>query len=468
MRLSAPPRTRLGPASAARTATANLLSGHVVYRALVAAFWVALARFASPGVVGELAIANSLSVPIFVGLDAGINQYLVREFDTERGFPSYLRHPLQWRSCLVVLGCTGAALGTGALIGTSTAVVTGILVGAGYGVDFMCQAWLAPDRARLNMRPDRMMKLIQGGGSLAALFVIHSAHRVDPPNVAAGVFVAYLAAAVNPWRRWVARRCWHDDWVEAGRVATRMWKAVGVFAVSGLLTAIYTRMDDLAVQVAQGTAVVAGYTLAYKFIESARLPSWAVTRVVLASASSGEESAIGTSSPARAILVSIWLALGAALGCSVLGPGLAGAVLGAEYHIGGVLQILAVSVLVAGFTAPAQGFLLGVGDERSAAVAAACTFGVMAGGLIILTPTFGSVGAAWCVVGGESANALFLHRALRRHELRLGGKRGAGIAATGFIALLVAAVLPSLTPLTAAVGLVALWAGVSTIRSDNR
>lgn len=400
-----------------RRATTQLLVGQVAYRGLTAVFWVVLARAALPGEVGEFAIANSVAVPVFVGLDAGLNQFLVREFDPASGFPAYVRRLVRWRSTLVLVGCLGSSVGTALLVSSETAWLTGLLVGAGYALDFLCQAWLSPDRAALEMRPDRLMKLVQGGGALLLLLVAHAVWTVDAVSAATVVLVAYGLAAVHPIRRWRTQRRWSSDDAATGSLRAK-WRSAGAFAATGILTAFYTRIDDVFVQIDQGVLVVASYTLAYKVVETARLPSWAITRVVLARESAS--TLVDRTDSGRPIRLSTLISAVAALSCAAVGPVAMETVYGSGYETAGpVLRILALSILLAGLTGPLQGFMLGVGDELAAARISAATAVAAVVSLAVLTPAFGAQGAAWAVVLAHTVTAFLLLNATTRHGLGL-------------------------------------------------
>lgn len=442
--------------SAARLAVVHLLSGQVAYRALAAVFWVVLARATIPSEVGEFAVANSIAVLIFVGLDAGLNQYLVREFHPGSGFPLHIRKVIRWRSALVVIGCASAGIGTSLLVPSTTASRTGLLVSSGYALDFLCQAWLAPDRAMLELRPDRLMKLVQGSGSLAAILVINALWTVDAVTASAGVLCAYVLAAAHPLSRWRLQHRWAED--EIGTPPSReIWRSAAAFAATGMLTAFYTRIDDVFVQISRGSIVVASYTLAYKIIETARLPSWAITRVLLADTSDGDESAKWRGRTGVSVRISIVLSAVAALACSTVGPFLTEALYGHRYEAAGsVLRILAVSILFSGFTGPAQGFLLGIGEERAAARATVLTAAVAIAGLAVLTPTFGAQGAAWAVVGAQAAEGAVLVRLLRGHEFDLFHLASVVPFIVVVAALVCGAALPCLAPVAVPIGGTAL------------
>lgn len=437
-----------------RRPSAVLLGTHLMYRAMMAGWWILLARLFAPESVGVMALANAVAIPVFVALDAGVSQMLVREFTPGVGFPDDVRQVLRRRYVFAGGGVVGAVAIAWVVTRSETAAAVTAAIAAGYAVDFLTQMWLSPDRAMLDNRPEAGVKAVQGTGAIAfVLIAVWTGMGIIGAAVA--VLISYVLASVLPLVRWRARVRFQSRSSQTSGTDRR------VFVAAAVLVALYTRVDSLAIQISEGAGALAIYTVAFKLIESSRLPGWALGRTALAAASLGRPPA-----PSK-MLGGVTLGVGVAAFVFCAGPALQQFLFGSEY--GGdeaavTLRVLSLSLAFSAFTAQAHGAMLGSGGERLVLRAAVVVAAVTVALMTVLTPLWGLIGTASAVLVAELANGALFWWYWRSGRARLGFGKADGAATLFAVACCLAALLLPVIAVVAG-SLAALFAAAVAARS---
>jgi O-antigen/teichoic acid export membrane protein len=454
-----------------------LAGGDLAYKALMAMYWVAASRTLPKADVGSLALGTAIGVPVFLIIDAGFNQLLVREYrycPDGHGLPRSLQGAYQGRMRAAVAGMVVVGVASIALAdGPGAILAVGFIAGC-YWADLLTQMWLAPARARLDMVPDAAVRAIQGGVPLVALLALHAAGALTPVTAAVTSVAAYLAAGALAYRQWRSGGQFSQPDLEALAPGSGH-----EFNAAFVVRTAYTRADAILVQALAGPVALANYTAAAKLVEAARVVPGSIGKAVLAglSASSSDGPASGRlPTQVSTSLVTSALAAGA---LAVAGPWAVGVMFGVSYADGAdsAIRVLAASLLVTGFTVPTVGVFLAT--KRSAVVVRGAVFALLAtiGSGIPLTLTFGITGTAVAVVVGESLGAGVFAWALRRSGERPAGDRWVAGVSLAYLAACVALVaivppLSSVSPVGAfaagGAAVIALWLRLSVSRPSVR
>lgn len=419
------------PSGAVGTASAVQTVGDLGYRLLTAAYWVVLSRTLEKSAVGDIAFANAISAPVAVFVDAGFGLYLVREYriDGSRGLPINLKRALKARY-LWIVGAVVSSAGVVVTLGdTPERTWIGPLIALSYGFDSSTQLWLTRARANLNMWPDLLVRMSQGGGVtlLVALFWLIGA--LDPITVAIASASVYGLVAVLAFARWRTGKVWNTD--PASEQSRHGRRQFGLSA--GLITA-YSRADAVIIQIVLGSQALANYTLAFKLIEALRVIPGAIARAALAGASRGapspREAPTRVSMP-RLVKVSLGLGLAAGAFIFVAGPYVQASLFGRSYadETVAVVRLLSVTVAITGFTAPMSALLLARGSGNLVVRNAAWTLGVTIGLAIPAAFLADITGVAAAVLVGELVSvALYVRSSVRlKPPASISGVRWAGL-----------------------------------------
>jgi O-antigen/teichoic acid export membrane protein len=383
-----------------------LSSGDITYRGFMALYWIILARFLVPQHLGFIALANSISVPLFVVLDAGFQQYLVREYRVGdiAGLPRPLRSAVVRRYLLGVPAAGAVGLITYSLTGRALAGQVGAAIGLSYAFDWYSQMWLAPARARIRFAPDFTVRVMQSFGVVLGVSIAVFLLRPSVLEIALISTIIYAVAALPALSQWLAYPRWQSAAPERDKGREDRW----TFAAATILIALYTRADALAVQVSLGSSTLAVYAVASRLIEAGRIAPWAIGRVVLASSSQEGDS--------TRLIDQAHLESGAIVGAAAAGgvfsggPWMVAQLFGQHYGSAGagVLRTLAPTLLVIGFTSPLTSHFMAIGEGRFVVRTAAVTLSATAVALWLLVPVLGLEGAALSVLSAESISALLI------------------------------------------------------------
>jgi O-antigen/teichoic acid export membrane protein len=409
----------IGVRGGARRAALTESSGDLLYRGFMALYWVILSRTLHQRVVGDLALANAIAVPISVAVDAGFSQFLIREFRVEglAGLPSTLKPAVMRRYGLICASVVAATAAVTLLGDTSGRLWIGLFIAISYGFDAFGQVWLTGARARLDLAPYVTFRLIESAGVVMTSALLWLVGPYDGVTVAAVSAVIYVLAGATALRQWLARPRWIPEHITLPTLPRGERRRFAVFAIA---TTLYSRLDSIVVQVALGSAALAIYALAFKLVEAARVIPGAVARAVLAAASKGGAAvrpghiprAVGISTRC-AIAISAILALGGPLASEVL--------FGPRYSRPAVqiIHVLAITVAILGFTNPMASLFLAWRRERVAALNAVYTLLLTAAATILLVEVWGAVGVAIGVVAGEIVSCMmYIRQSHSRPRLR--------------------------------------------------
>lgn len=392
----------------------TLAGGDLAYKGLMAAYWVFASRTLDKAEVGILALGTALAVPVFLIIDAGFNQLLMREYSPEAdpvGIPHDLRRAYLGRLRLGAFGLA-AVIAAGALMTNGVApAITVALLGACYALDYVTQMWLCSARASLNMIPDAIVRVVQGGGPLVALVALHLTSNLTIASAALTSALAYAAAAAVARREWDRRPrfCSPQPDVPHRPRAGQEFNAVYI------LRTIYTRADALLIQAFAGPVALANYTAASKLLDAARVVPGSIAKVVLADASTRRERRATRALP-QYVLVSWVVASAAACFLALAGPSLISFMFGASYATGSAdaIRVLALCLLLSGLSLPMIGLLLARARTRLVVHANALAVVTMVGAGLPLTHAYGITGAASALCLAELGMAVICALALRQ------------------------------------------------------
>jgi O-antigen/teichoic acid export membrane protein len=391
----------VGIRGGARRAALTESSADLLYRGFMAVYWVILSRTLRQGVVGTLALANAIAVPISVAIDAGFSQFLIREFRVEglAGLPSGLKRAVTQRYAMIVGSVLAATFAVTVIGDTAGRAWIGLFIAVSYGFDAVGQVWLTGARARLHLAPYVLFRLIESAGVVVATSVLWIVGPYNGIAVAALSALVYAVAGGVALRQWLSRPRWIPGHIALPALPAGNRRQFAVFAIA---TTVYSRLDSIVVQIALGSAALAVYALAFKLVEAARVVPGAVARAVLASASKSGAAPRPGQLP-RAIGISVRCGLAIAAILALGGPLASDVLFGPHYARPAVqlIRILAITVAILGFTNPMSSLFLAWHHERVAAVNAISTLVLTAAAAISLVALWGTLGVAIGVVVGE-------------------------------------------------------------------
>lgn len=391
----------VGARGGARRAALTESSADLLYRGFMAAYWVILSRTLRQGVVGTLALANAIAVPISVAIDAGFSQFLIREFRVEgfAGLPSGLKRSITRRYAMIIASVLAATVAVTVIGDTHGRAWIGLFIAVSYGFDAVGQVWLTGARARLQLGPYVLFRLIESAGVVVATALLWIVGPYDGLTVAALSAVVYALAGGIALRQWLSRPRWIPGHITVPVLSAGNRRQFAVFAIA---TTVYSRLDSIVVQVALGSAALAVYALAFKLVEAARVVPGAVARAVLASASKSGGAARPGDLP-RAVGISVRCAVAISAILALGGPLASDVLFGPHYARPAVqlIRTLAITVAILGFTNPMSSLFLAWHHERVAAVNAIWTLILTAAAAVTLVILWGTIGVAIGVVLGE-------------------------------------------------------------------
>lgn len=442
--------TPSAPFHAVRSASVTESTADILYRIMTAAYWVLLTRILAKPIVGDLAFANAVAMPTSVMLDAGFRQLLIREFrtDLDIGLPRALRHPLRLRYIAFGVGALFVTSIVASFGGTAEAVLIGAFIAAAYACESLGLIWLTRTRAELNLRHYLAFRLSQGVGVLCLTICLWRTALYSGVAIAAANTVAAAASSLLAFRTWRSGPRWSRFSMRG--VDARSGQRN--FAAFSIVTATYTRLDAIVVQLLFGPAVLATYTVAFKLIEAARVVPGAVARALLA-ASTRFAHTYNREQSATIIVSSFRVAVVLSILLITVGPAALSVLFGNAYarHAVAIVQLLAVTLPALGITGPMSSIFLAVGRERSAIVIAAWTLCATATAVIALSLVLGPTGVAAGVLAGEmvSVGLYLLHSSGHVTLTRTDGTLAILVAVT----LLASFVFRPLSAATLALGL---------------
>ncbi|MGO9902906.1 MAG: lipopolysaccharide biosynthesis protein [Solirubrobacteraceae bacterium] len=367
----------------------------------MAAYWVLLARTLRRSLVGDIAFANAVAVPLSVLVDSGFSQYLIREYRVvgSVGLPPPLRRSVILRYLMIAATVVLITAVVFVVEDAQQRLLIGGFVALSYGLDSAGLVWLTRPRAQLDAVPYFWVRTVQGAGVVVFTLVLWDVGPYTAGSICALSAVVYVFGAVIALREWAHGPRWRVTSEEEVRLPVRPRRHFASFAI---LTTIYSRIDQIIVQVLLGPAALAIYALAFKLIETARIIPGAVARALLASASDGAASH-GQRVIPRALFGTVRICTVIALTLAVSGPFMLRFLFGAQYasHGAAVLRLLALTLPGLGLTAPLSSLFLAWRAERTAAKNSLITLVVTAGSAVALAVPFGLSGVACGVVLGE-------------------------------------------------------------------
>jgi O-antigen/teichoic acid export membrane protein len=395
-----------------------LLIGHVAYALGYWTQFVILARVGGPDAVGAYAYALALTAPPFGLASLGLRALLASDARDAHGFREYraLRAASIAVAALATLGFASTTAGAAAL---AVLVPVCVLRAAESLADIYYGWW---------QRHERMavigLCLVASGAGSAAFMAAAAAVGEGVAGAAWGAALGPCCALVLVHVRTRAAGGLRADGARHARPTREAWRRLARLAAEGaplgvitLLDALQTNVPRYFIRLAAGEAALGLYAAAGQLpavggVVTAALGSAAVPRLA-ALRSAGDVS--GFRSLTRTMLL-----VGAALGAggvalsALLGKPLLVVLYRAEFAAAyGLLVVLSVAAGV-GFLASLYGYALTA--ARIIAVQPVITVaGIAALALLCATivPRFGSIGAAWAVVGATAVLVIARAAALR-------------------------------------------------------
>lgn len=386
--------------SALRTFS-EVLVGRVGTAVLSLTSIVLVARTAPTAEVGIYTAAMGFALLLFMFLDLGSGQALVRSAAADSDEHQEIWLYLRTRATLTVLTATVGCLLVPVLfpVDARPAALLGMIV-----VLFSFAGPLAPVGQVIGrVRPYRNVLLLQGVVSMAltavALFVL--GYRTAVPLVAAsavGSVVGSVVAAV-----WLAR--------SVPPVVLRGWTAIGphlrTLALLGLATglgSVYGRIDNTLVLRLVGTTDAAYYGIATRIIDQARIvPSTLLIPLgtVLAAMYA---TRIAPSRPEARWLIRLGVLIGTALTLALTASSTWATLIigGHEYDDAARLVIvlgLALGVSVVGYVVVLCAIM--AGEDRLYLSATAISLVLSVGANLVLLPAVGTMGAACTTIATQ-------------------------------------------------------------------
>ena len=455
-----------------RRSSAVETTGDLAYRLFMAIYWVVLSRSLPVAVVGTLAFANSVAVPISVVVDSGFSQYLVREYATAGsvGLPRSLHRAVTRRYAIVAATAAVVALAVYVLGSTSGRFWIGLFIGVSYSFDAVGLIWLTRVRANLNAEAYAVVRVVQSLGVVVCtigLWFTGPYNGVSVSALSAGVYAIGAVIALGVWSRGVRWQTANESTLPAARPRRQ-------FAAFAVLTTAYSRLDAIVVQLVLGPVGLAVYTLAFKLVEATRVLPGAISRSLLAAASGAADSAEHDHRVLpRSLFSTVRLCIVAGLFLLVTGPELMGLLFGRlyAYHAVTTLRLLSATLPGIGLTGPLAGLLLAWGHESLAAKNSAVTLLVTALTAVGLALIAGLPGVAAGVLLGEIVSVAQYMLALRRLGFRTDHLRSNDFVLVILICAGVATVvvLPPFSIVAAALGMILAVVGtITTVRGHSR
>jgi O-antigen/teichoic acid export membrane protein len=401
----------VGDASTVRRVSSVETAGDLLYRVFMAGYWVLLSRTLTRAIVGDIAFANALAVPLSVLVDSGFTQYLLREYRVEGdvGLPRALRSSVTVRYTSIVFTVVAITAGVALLGNTRDRVWIGGLVAMSYGLDAAGLIWLTRARAHLDASSYFWVRVSQSAGVLVLTALLWTTGPYTAVAVCATSAAVYIVAAGFAWSIWRRGPRWRThDCAHRADVHPRRH-----FATFAIFTTIYSRLDAIVVQLVLGSIPLATYALAFKLVEASRVLPGAVARAVLASSSKGASSDHPPSLPS-AIGVTVRLCVAMAVALAVAGPSLMKLLFGSPYAVHGtaVIRILALTLPALGLTAPVSSLLLAWRKEHIASANSALTLACTAVFALSGAFLYGLPGIAGGVLLGEVVSVAQYFRTL--------------------------------------------------------
>ncbi|MBW3534818.1 MAG: oligosaccharide flippase family protein [Gemmatimonadetes bacterium] len=448
-----------------------LLGAYVLPRLFTFAAAVVAARALGVATFGLYGTVAALAVILSIVSTLGMMQLLVREIARSPERAAELvgaAHVAKAVSGLVMMGAL-AGLAAGLLGDVPEAVLAALLLGAAYALGSFVEnlgAYVqAVERMGAWMQAQALFGIVSGGLGIALVLATGSlAWFCAAPLVGQAVALTWLMSRTPPPVRWAWR-------APRPRVVGLLIELVP-FTLSTIALTAYYKIDVLLVEQWRGAAEAGVYAAAYKFVDVAQALALVVAMAVYprlsraaaevldgGAAEPGADRAGGAarrrwaatrvaellllaSVPAAGVL---WLTRGPVVDL-LFGQAYAASA-GVVAILAPVLPLLALNALGAYILAAA---------ERMGLVAA-----VFSGALVLnvglnaaLVPGLGARGAALAMLASESALAIAMLAALRRHASAAPSRRvvGAALLAAGAAAMMAWPTLPALGAAAAYLG----------------